>query len=233
VAILSTGDELLAPGVPPVEGRRYDSNGIVLAAAVVGAGGGPVPLGIAPDRPDALERRLHRAASTADLIITSAGVSHGDYDLVRGVLGRLGRIDFWQVRMRPGRPLAFGSLGDTPLIGLPGNPVAAAVGFEELVRPAIRKMLGAPNLFRPEVEATARGAAANRDERRCFFRARVERVGRDFVAVLNPRQGSGVLTALAWANALVVVPEDVPEVRDGDRVRVQLLDETALATPGP
>lgn len=223
VGVLSTGDELIAPGQPAAAGRVYDANGATLAAGVAEAGGLPVSLGIAPDQPEVLERVLRGAAGACDLIVTSAGVSRGDYDLVKDVLRRLGRMAFWEVRMKPGRPLAFGWLGDTPLVGLPGNPVAAAVGFEQFVRPAIRKMLGATDLFRPEVAATIRGSATNRDGRRCFLRARLEWAESGYVAALNPRQGSGRLTSLSWANALVVIPEDVSTVSDGDRLAVQIL----------
>src|SRR5262249_49358802 len=128
VAILSTGDELAPLGQTPRPGQIRESNAPYLAAAVIRAGGEPWPLGIAGDQEQEIRSRLEQARS-ADLILSSGGVSVGDYDLVKQILGKSGNIDFWRVRMRPGKPLAFGLLGATPLLGLPGNPVSAAVTF--------------------------------------------------------------------------------------------------------
>src|SRR5207244_6379910 len=129
VAILSTGDELLEPGEPWSPGKIYDANSYTLAAMVVRAGGVPVRLGIARDDVRELVARVQRIKA-ADLLVTSAGVSVGDYDVVKQALTRAGEVTFYQVRMRPGRPLAFGHLGGVPLLGLPGNPVASAISFE-------------------------------------------------------------------------------------------------------
>src|SRR5207253_7038180 len=134
--------------------------------------------------------RLRDAREQADLVVTSGGVSRGDFDVVKDALGREGKMEFWEVAIRPGRPLAFGWLGPTPLVGLPGNPVAALVSFEQFVRPAIRKMLGHRRFGRPRLEAAVVGCANNRDRRRCFVLARVARVGGGYVATLVQRRGS-------------------------------------------
>lgn len=223
IAILSTGDELLAPGEPLQPGRIYDANTYSLAALVRRYGGVPLVLGIARDRLEELVERV-RAGLDSDMLISSAGVSVGDYDVVKDVLAAEGEIGFWQVRMKPGKPLAFGWIQGVPFVGLPGNPVASMVAFEQFVRPAILKMLGKTRLRKPEVEATLVGEAQNRDGRRCFLRASVARQGEGYVATLTGPQGSGILTSMAQADGLVVIPEDVPEARSGDRVRVQMLD---------
>lgn len=223
VAILSTGDELVAPGETLPAAHIFDSNGAALAAAVREAGGEPRSLGIAPDRVDTLRERL-REAETADLVLTSGGVSHGDYDIVKDLLAEAGQVQFWRVAMKPGRPLGFGWIDGRPLVGLPGNPGAALVAFEQFIRPAIRKLLGRTSLRRPEIEVVVLGTALNSDGRRCFLRARVDQREGQFVATLASARGSGVTPAQAEANALVIVPESHSEVRDGDRLSAQMLN---------
>jgi molybdopterin molybdotransferase len=223
VAVLSTGDELRAPGEALVPGTIYDANTYSVAALVRRYGGTATLLGIARDHQEDLVARI-RAGLDADLLITSAGVSTGDYDLVKRVLAAEGEIDFWQVRMKPGRPLAFGQIQGVPVVGLPGNPVASMVAFEQFVRPAILKMLGKRRLRKPEVEARLVGSAGNSDGRRCFVRASVAREGDEYVATVTGPQGSGILTSMSQANGLVLIPEEVAEVTTGDRVRVQMLD---------
>ena len=223
VAILSTGDEIAAPGEALAPGKIYDANSYSVAALVRRYGGVATLLGIASDHADDLVARI-RAGLDADLLITSAGVSVGDYDLVKRVLAAEGKIGFWQVRMKPGRPLAFGQIRGVPVVGLPGNPVASMIAFEQFVRPAIRKMLGKRCLKKPEVVARLVGSADNRDGRLCFVRARVVREGDGYVATVTGPQGSGILTSMSLANGLVLIPEDEPKVTTGDRVRVQMLD---------
>lgn len=227
IAILSTGDELRAPGEPLAPGTIYDANSYSVAALVRRYGGEPCLLGIARDRADDLVARI-RAGLDSDLLITSAGVSVGDYDLVKKVLAAEGEIGFWQVRMKPGRPLAFGEIRGVPVVGLPGNPVASMIAFEQFIRPAILKMLGKRRLRKPEVEATLVGSADNRDGRRCFVRCfvrtSVTRDGDGYVATVTGPQGSGILTSMSQANGLIVIPEEVAEITTGDRVRVQMLD---------
>ena len=227
VAILSTGDELLQPGQPVEPAKIYDSNAYSVAAMVRESGGIPRTLGIATDTVDALTAKIGEGLD-ADMLITSAGVSRGDYDVVKEVLAKEGDIDFWTVRMKPGKPLAFGAFpaGDrkVPHIGLPGNPVSSMITFELFGRPAIFKMLGKGGWQRPTVRAMAEERIVNTDGRRVYARAIVgQRDGRYYVSLTGP-QGSGILTSMALANALAVVPEEVAAVEVGDEVECLLLD---------
>jgi molybdopterin molybdotransferase len=226
VAVLSTGDELLEPGQEIAPGKIYDSNAYSIAAMVTEAGGVPQRLGIARDTVEALTEKLRRGLD-ADLLITSAGVSRGDYDVVKDVLAKEGQIDFWTVRMRPGKPLAFGSFPSgerrVPHLGLPGNPVSSMVTFELFGRPAIAKMLGKPFAERPRVRAIAEERIENADGRRVYARAIVTRRDGKYRAALTGPQGSGVLTSMALANALAIVPEDVIAIEPGDEVDCLLL----------
>jgi molybdopterin molybdotransferase len=224
VAVLSTGDEVAAPGSAARPEQIRDSNATTLAAMVRQAGGEPVLLGIAPDRQDALSGYLARARA-ADLILTSGGVSLGDYDVVKDVLRAEGEIAIWQVRMKPGKPLAFGRIGDAPLLGLPGNPVAAAVSFVQFGRPMIKRMLGRDDLLPPCIQAAAPDVFDNRGHRRHYVRVRVAwepPVG--WVARAAGEQGAGMLTSLAAANGLLVIPEEIEHTSPGMMLTVQMLD---------
>ncbi len=227
VAILSTGDEVREPGQPLEPGQIYDSNAYSIAAMVLANGGVPKRLGIAKDTVEALTAKL-REGLDADMLVTSAGVSRGDYDVVKDVLAKEGEVDFWTVRMRPGKPLAFGAFASgarrVPPLGLPGNPVSSMVSFELFGRPAIFKMLGRDDWQRPRVRAIAEEAIPNTDARRVFARAIVTRRDGRYYAALTGPQGSGVLTSMAVANAFAVVPEDVPGINAGDEVDAILLD---------
>ena len=226
VAILSTGDELLEPGAEPAPGKIYDSNAYSIAAMVTEAGGVPKRLGIAGDTVDALTAKL-RQGLDADMLITTAGVSRGDYDVVKDVLAKEGEIDFWTVRMRPGKPLAFGSFPSgkrrVPHLGLPGNPVSSMVTFELFGRPALHKMMGRALFERPRVRAIAEERIENADGRRVYARAIVTQQDGIYRAALTGPQGSGILTSMALANALAVVPEDVTAIEPGDEVECLLL----------
>lgn len=224
VAILATGDELAPLGETPLPGQIRESNSAYLAAAVRRAGGEPWLLGIAPDRADELRAMLAQARS-ADLILTSGGVSVGDYDLVKQMLDEQGGIEFWRVRMRPGKPVAFGSLGETPLLGLPGNPVSAAVTFELFGRPAIRRMLGCRHIERPLVEVVLAGRDIQRVERRNFVRARLDSSGGTLVATPTGVQDSHIISSLRGATALLVIFEGEGIVRVGDHVQALLLND--------
>jgi molybdopterin molybdotransferase len=227
VAILSTGDEVKEPGQPLAPGQIYDSNAYSVSAMVQAAGGVPRKLGIAQDTVDALTEKL-RGGLDADMLVTSAGVSRGDYDVVKDVLAKEGEVDFWTVRMRPGKPLAFGAFPSggrrVPHIGLPGNPVSSMVSFELFGRPAIYKMLGRSDWQRSRVRAIAREQIDNTDSRRVYARAILTREDGRYYAALTGPQGSGMLTSMAAANALAVVPEDVPGIAAGDEVECLLLD---------
>ncbi len=232
VSVLSTGDELTSLGEELAGGKIYDSNTFSVAASVIAAGGIPKVLGIARDNLDHMHRKLEEVADS-DLLVTSAGVSKGDYDVVKDVLTERGDINFWSVRMRPAKPLAFGMLrGDgvqgtgrpVPLMGLPGNPVSAMVAFEMFARPAIRKMLGRQRLARPVVEGVLTGPIYNGDGRRVYARVEVEK--RDGVYYANPTgpQGSNILTSMSRANALAICPDDLPRKEAGERVDIIMLD---------
>jgi molybdopterin molybdotransferase len=223
VGILATGDEIIDAGLPLAPGQICNSNGPMIAAMVTRTGGEAVPLGIARDRDSELESRLEAAAGL-DLLLTTGGVSVGDFDLVKQVLQRKGEIGLWEVRIKPGKPLAFGRLSETPVLGLPGNPVAAAVAFEQFARPAIRKMLGDPLLEIPAVMARLVGRIENRGGRRQFVRVAVTPTPEGYEARVSGAQGSGVLSSLARANGLMIVAEDLALVKDGALLPVQMLD---------
>ncbi len=232
VAILATGDEMVDVTQPLPQGKIYNSNSYSVAALVLRYGGIPQILGIASDSEDSLLASLH-LGQDADMVITSGGVSVGDYDMVREVLAKKGEIIFWRVRERPGKPLVFGMLRgkgkgggvrNIPLFGLAGNPVSAMINFELFARPAILKMMGRKNLVKPTVEAVVADDIENADGRRIFARAIVEKRGGQYFAQLTGPQGPGILTSMALANGLVVVPEDKPRVKRGDLVKVMMLD---------
>jgi molybdopterin molybdotransferase len=228
VAILATGDELVAIDEPITPGKIRNSNEYSNAAAVLQAGGIPIRLGIARDNIADLTAKIRAGLDAdADLFLTSAGVSVGDYDIVKDVLNAEGAMHFWQVKMKPGKPLAFGILRgkkDVPLLGLPGNPVSALISFETFARPAILTMLGKTNFARPTVRARLDEDVENSSDRRNFIRVRVEARGDELIARTTGEQGSGVLTSVSKANGLLVVPENVTRVRAGEVVDVQMMD---------
>jgi molybdopterin molybdotransferase len=218
VAILATGDELVAPGQVLGPAQIYNSNAPMLAAAVAEAGGEAQLLPTAADDPHAIELSLS-SAQGLDLLLTSGGASVGDFDHVKGALGASGRLGFWRVRVRPGKPLIFGSIGDLPLIGLPGNPTSAMVTFEIFARPAIRVMLGLPP-FRPEIPVVVDENVENRGGRETYARVRLRLENGTFHASPSGPQDSAMLAPLARADGLLRIPADVPEMRVGDSGRV-------------
>ena len=227
-AILATGDELVEVGQDLQAGSIYDVNSYSLSVAVQRAGGVPRLLGIARDNLDDLDAKL-QAGLEADILVTSAGVSKGDYDIVKDVLARRGEIELWSVRMRPAKPLAFGVLDGpdgrrVPHLGLPGNPVSALVGFEQIGRPAILKMMGKARLARPTLRATLEEPIHNFDGRRVYARAVVTRRDGAYYARLTGHQNSNILTSMARANGLAVCPEDVAVKQAGEEVEVQMID---------
>lgn len=223
VAIIATGDELVALGQTLPEGKIYNSNSFSVAAQVLRYGGIPQILGIARDRVKDIKDKIKEALS-ADLLLTSGGVSMGNYDLVKDVLAKQGEVSFWTVRMKPGKPLAFGMIKGVPHLGLPGNPVSSMITFELFARPAILKMMGKKNLSKPTIEAILDGHIKNTDGRRIFARAIVSREGDRYLARVAGPQGSGILTSMSRANGLVIVPEDVETVEEGETVKVLMLD---------
>jgi molybdopterin molybdotransferase len=224
VAILSTGNELADLGTEPGPGQIPNTNTYTLMAQVLESGGEPASLGVARDRLEAIEERL-RSARDADVLVSSAGVSVGELDLVREALTRAGaELHLWQVSMRPGKPITFGSLGARPVFGLPGNPVSAMVTFELFVRPALLKMSGRRRLTRPRLRALALEAVPNPGSRRGYLRVRLERAGDGFGARLTGEQGSAILRSMVDADGLAIVPPDTV-VGLGSYVEVMQLRE--------
>jgi molybdopterin molybdotransferase len=232
VAILSTGDELLEIDEPWAAGKIVNSNSYSLAAQVAACGGLPIQLGIAKDRIEDLLSKI-RQGVLADLLLTSGGVSVGDYDLVKEVLKKQGKIHFWKVAMRPGQPLAFGIIFGKPLLGLPGNPVSAMVSFEQFVRPSLLKMSGHQNLFRPTLRAELVEEIEKKAGLVHFIRCRLFRDGEKTFASTTGEQGSGILSSMVKAQGLMVLPRDRQRVYAGEAVDVILLDPTFLHTPMP
>jgi len=231
VAILATGSELVAPGKPLAPGQIRNSNSFTAYAQVREAGGDPILLGIAPD--DAEEtRRLLGAALEQDVVITSGGVSVGEFDFVKRVQEELGvERRFWRVSMKPGKPLAFGVRASTLVFGAPGNPVSSMVSFELFIRPALLALQGRRDLYRPYVvarSAEAVGAATDRTElRRCGL----SRDGGTWRFSTTGPQGSGILRSMALADGLVIVPGAHPGGPAGLELPVQLLEGSSEERP--
>jgi len=225
VAILSTGNELADLGTEPGPGQIPNTNTYSLMAQVLETGGEPISLGVAPDRLEAIEERVRRAKD-ADVVLSSAGVSVGELDLVREAFTRAGaELHLWKVSMRPGKPITFGSLGGRPVFGLPGNPVSAMVTFELFVRPALLKMSGRARLTRPRVRARALEAIPNPGARRGYLRVELETRGEGTLgARLTGEQGSAILRSMVAADGLAVIPPDTT-VALGEAIDVMVLRE--------
>ena len=222
VAILSTGNELADLGTEPGPGQIPNTNTYTLMAQVLEAGAEPVSLGVASDRLEVIEARV-RAGRDADVLVSSAGVSVGDLDLVREALTRAGaELHLWQVSMRPGKPITFGTLGGRPMFGLPGNPVSAMVTFELFVRPALLKMSGRRRLTRPRVRVRALEPIPNPGSRRGYLRVHLEATGQGLGARLTGEQGSAILRSMVAADGLAVVPPDTVVPAGGELEVIQL-----------
>jgi len=231
VAILATGDELVGVDQPLAPSKIHDSNNYTIAAEVSRYGGIPKILGIGRDSVQSLTEKIDEGLD-ADMLITSGGVSKGDYDIVKDVLAEHGEVGFWTVCMKPGKPLAFGVMkkveggrkGKVPHLGLPGNPVSSMITFEQFARPAILKMLGKKILAKPAIRAIIEDDVVDTDGRRLFARVNVTKRGGQYYASVTGPQGSGILTSMAKANGLAVIPESSKGVKAGDMVEVQMLD---------
>jgi molybdopterin molybdotransferase len=227
VVVVSTGSELVEPGRPPGFGQVSDANGYALTAAALDVGAVAFRVGIVEDDPRALMATLEDQLVRADMVITSGGVSAGAYDTVKEVLSRLGTVTFDKVAMQPGMPQGFGAIGadSTPIFTLPGNPVSAYLSFEVFVRPALRKMLGEPQLHRPSVSATVTEGWTSPAGTRQFVRVALSRDASG-QAQVHPVGGHGshLVADLATANALAVVPEQTTRVVPGDTLRCMVLE---------
>ncbi len=219
VLLLTTGDELRDAGEPLAPGQITNTNRYSLRAALEEIGALVQDAGVARDDREDLASRLGQA-SQADLVVTTGGVSMGAYDLVRTLLEEHRAIDFWRVALRPGKPLAFGSVHGVPLIGLPGNPVSALVGVELFVRPALLKMQGRTDLLRPQVAAITDDALSSPPHLEQYFRGIARRDGGTVRVRLTGDQGSHVLRSMAEANCLVIVPPKVGEIPAGAPVKI-------------
>jgi molybdopterin molybdotransferase len=209
VAVLSTGSELVEVATKPGPGKIRNSNSYSIAAQVLAAGGIPVRYGIVPDDMAATRAAFELAAAETDFILTSGGVSVGDFDFVKPVLEEMGELTFCKVKMRPGNPQTLGTISGVPFFGLPGNPTSTYVGFEIFVRPALRTMQGFSAIDRPVTVARLSHDVKKKQDRRYYLRGRVERdpEGDGFVAALSGSQSSALLTAAHRGNCFVVLPE--------------------------
>ena len=225
VAFFSTGDEVASIGRPLAPGEIYDSNRYTLYGALTRLGVDLIDMGVVRDDPAALEQALKDAAAQADVILTSGGVSVGDADFIRELTSRLGNIEFWKLNIKPGRPMAFGRIGDAWLFGLPGNPVAVMVTFYQVVLDAIYKLMGcSPLPERPLFKVPCVSAITKSQARREFQRGVLFLDNGTWKVRLDSNQGSGILSSMSNANCFVVLPETSSDVKAGDLVDVQPFD---------
>jgi molybdopterin molybdotransferase len=221
VALMSTGDEVAEPGTVRRPGQIYDANRFTLRGSIEQCGGEVIDLGIVPDDRATLRARLAEAAAGADVVVSSGGVSVGVYDLVKEVLGEIGAIDFWQVAMQPGRPLAFGSIAGTAFFGLPGNPVASLLSFMLFVRPVIYKLAGRRALFPESWQARALEPMPKKVGRTEYKRGILRFTGSAWEVRTTGPQGSGILSSMVAGNCLIVLDETRGDVAAGELVTVE------------
>ncbi len=224
VAILATGDELVAVDQPLTAGKIRNSNGYAQAAQVRAAGAIPISLGVAKDSAEAVREKLQAAIDAqVDVIISSAGVSVGAFDVVKDVLDSEGEVNFWRVKMRPGKPLAFGTYAGIPFFGRPGNPVSSMLSFDRFVRPALLKMMGHCDLERRQVEAVLTERIQS-DGRESYIRVILSQQDSQFAAIPTGEQGSHLITSLVKANGLLKIPEGVKVAEKGEKLTAYFLD---------
>ena len=225
VAFFSTGDELASIGKPLAPGEVYDSNRYTLFGALSRLGCDMLDMGVVPDNPAALEAAFRCASADADVILTSGGVSVGEADFIRELVNRLGEVAFWKIDIKPGRPMAFGRVGDAWLFGLPGNPVAVLVTFYQFVQDALLVLSGVSPLPEPALFEVPCGEAIRKQAgRREFLRGQLGRVDGRQTVRLAGAQGSGVLRSMSEANCFIVLPEERGDVAAGEPVMVQVFD---------
>lgn len=225
VAIMGTGDEVVPPNQTPGTSQIRDANSYTVAAQVQRYGGVPLLLGVARDQEELVRQGMREAVEReADFIITSGGVSVGDFDLVKQVMDVEGAMHFWSLNMKPGRPMAFGDVNNVPLLGLPGNPVAAMISTRLFARPALLKMQGHQNWSEAVVRARLSEPIGRKDGRRHYLRVYLQEAGDGWRATLTGDQGSGILNSLVQADGLVVIPEGARHLPEGSEVDVILLE---------
>jgi len=230
VAVLSTGDEVIDVTDPWQPGKIRDANSYTVSALIRKYDGIPIRLGIAPDTIEALTAKIREAlALGADLILTSGGVSMGDFDVVKKVLAKEGEMHFWRARMKPGKPLAFGKIQGVPLLGLPGNPVSSTISFELFARPAILTMLGKTRLKKPTIDAILVDPIKRKDNRRHFMRVWLEKKDGRTYAHLTGDQGSGILLSMVQADGLAIIPEEMDHTPPDFPVKVMITDWPEVA----
>lgn len=222
VAFFSTGDELRSAGTALEPGQIYDSNRYTLYAVLRRLGIEATDLGVVPDDPDIMEQVFRDAAAFADAVITSGGVSVGEADHVKAILAKLGNVDFWKIAMRPGRPLAFGTIGSARFFGMPGNPVSVVATWYQFVQPALRRLMG-ETLYKPlRFRVRTTQSLRKRPGRTEFQRGILEREESGELTVRNTgSQGSGILHSVSLANCFIVLPHESGKVEAGDYVEVQ------------
>lgn len=233
VAVLATGDELVDIDGDVSGYKIISSNSYSLAGQVMACGAELLQMGIAKDTKEDLLAKF-KAALRADIIVSSAGISVGDFDFVNDVMEEMGAtIEFREVAQRPGKPLTFGSLDGKPLFGLPGNPVSSMIAFEQYVRPVILKMMGHKKLFRRTIKAELTEDIRKKRGFRYFIRARIQCDGETMTVATTGEQGSGILKSMVMANGIIIIPEDVSLAEKGSRVTVQLIDDSFELTEKP
>ncbi|MBI5047524.1 MAG: molybdopterin molybdotransferase MoeA [Deltaproteobacteria bacterium] len=233
IAVLATGDELVEIEETPANGKIINSNSYAISAQIKACGAIPVQLGIARDNKKDLEKKLEFGL-TADCIVSSGGVSVGDFDFVKDVLKGMGsEMRFWKVAMKPGKPLAFGVIANKPAFGLPGNPISSMVAFEQFVRPAILKMTGKKDIFKRAFEALLTKPIKKKSGRMHFVRAAIEQKNGQFYATPLEGQGSGMLRSMVKADCLIILPENIQDIEKDCKVKVQPLGEGLLYQDKP
>ena len=225
VAVIAIGSELVAPTEVPAPGKIRNSNSYALAACAQAAGAVPVVLPIVEDTHEALAAAVRDAAASYDFVVTSGGASNGDFDFIKPVVEELGQLLMTTVNMRPGKAQTFGLVDGTPVFGLPGNPAAAYVGFEMIVRPALRKMQGFSRFERPVVKARLSTDAKKRDPRRIFLRSTLSKdAAGDYVVTPAKNQSSGLFGPIQRSNCMAILPEGLESRTAGSVVECVLLD---------
>lgn len=225
VAFFSTGDEVASIGKPLAQGQIYDSNRYTLYGVLTRLGCDIIDMGVIPDQPDALEAAFADASASADVILTSGGVSVGEADFIKQMMNRMGQVDFWKLNIKPGRPMAFGRIGETWLFGLPGNPVAVMVTFYQFVQDALLALMGvSPLPARPTHPARCLADIRKAPKRREFIRAIFRLENGEAVVEPTGAQGSGVLRSMSDANCFIVLPEGRLSVTAGETVDVQMFE---------